>query len=143
MTWICTEDWLAVACPRCDAPESEPCRNLSAARHGKFTFNSDAHPARRLLAMPATGRRCAVYRVFDAQDSLLYIGISYEPGCRMKEHRIWSPWFPDMDHYSTEWFTDRKKAREAEILAIQTEKPAWNIEDWLHEPATATPGRQS
>ena len=133
------ENWMSVQCPRCSAPEGEQCRDL---RIGQSGFNNTPHPDRRLLACPQENRRCAVYRTFDTQSQLLYVGCSYDPAERMDEHRRDSRWFPAMEHYSVEWFEDRDKALDAELTAIQTEKPAHNILGWLHE-ATATPEQRS
>lgn len=41
----------------------------------------------------ATGRRAAVYRLYDAAGTLLYIGSAYDPEQRVERHRK-KPWWP-------------------------------------------------
>jgi hypothetical protein len=68
-----------------------------------------------------------LYRVHDAQGGLLYVGIAGNPGRRFQEHAGTKPWWGQvrwvhLDHYET-----RTEAEAAEIKAIQTEQPKYNV----------------
>jgi len=73
-------------------------------------------------------RRTALYRLFMADGTLLYIGIGYDPAVRIAAHRRKS-WGGDIDPNRTliEWFDDRGSAETAEIAAIRDEKPRHNV----------------
>ncbi|MBP5892819.1 GIY-YIG nuclease family protein [Streptomyces scabiei] len=81
--------------------------------------------------------RTALYRCFDADEELLYVGISYDPTARWKQHQSNSPWWRDVAVRTVEWFDDRPAAEAAERKAIQTEGPRHNV---VHRP-TPVPGR--
>lgn len=68
-----------------------------------------------------------LYRVFDAQDRLLYVGQTRDPKVRFSHHNSQSKWFPDACRTTTELFGSRDLVRKAEILAITTESPLHNV----------------
>jgi hypothetical protein len=70
--------------------------------------------------------RTGLYRLFDAQDVLLYVGIGNEPGVRWDQHSRDKHWWKQVDRKTVEWFAKRMNAADAEIKAIQTEKPLYN-----------------
>lgn len=70
--------------------------------------------------------RTALYRHFDADGVLLYVGISLSAVQRLSQHRK-APWFHDIDKVEVEWFDMRAAAEAAEIEAIRSEKPVFNI----------------
>jgi predicted GIY-YIG superfamily endonuclease len=72
-------------------------------------------------------KRTAVYRFFDAQDVLLYIGITEDPKSRFASHEALKPWWGDVARHAIEWRETREEAAVAEIEAIQAERPAWNV----------------
>lgn len=71
--------------------------------------------------------RTAVYRLRDAADRLLYVGISDDPLRRWPEHAKDKPWWQDVANFSIEWFGSRPEAFAAEALAIKSERPLHNI----------------
>lgn len=77
---------------------------------------------------------CFLYRFFDKENRLLYVGISYHMERRLDQHRFQKPWGQiariDVASYST-----RLEAEQAERVAIQTEKPEWNV---LHNSGRPT-----
>lgn len=73
----------------------------------------------------ATGRRAAVYRLYDAEGTLLYIGSAYDPAVRCKAHRE-KPWWPQVARRAEEWFEHRNSAFTAEAAAIRREAPMFN-----------------
>lgn len=68
-----------------------------------------------------------VYRPFDAEGGLLYIGVSKDFGGRWKKHAQTQPWWPEVRHMTTTWYPDEASAYAAETEAILAEKPRWNI----------------
>jgi len=71
--------------------------------------------------------RCALYRHFDTEGTLLYVGISMRPITRTKEHVTLSGWAEQIANVTIEYFPTRKEAMEAEARAVQTEGPLHNI----------------
>jgi hypothetical protein len=71
----------------------------------------------------------ALYRLFDQQGVLLYIGITVNPDARFKQHATAKPWWPDVDHSRTllTWYNTRDEAGTAELAAIRDQNPQHNI----------------
>lgn len=74
-------------------------------------------------------QRTAVYRLFDAERTLLYIGMSKHPLRRVLEHMIRQPWRRSINSWTIEWHPDPDTAHAAEVEAIHSERPLWNISD--------------
>lgn len=72
-------------------------------------------------------RRAALYRLFDADGQLLYIGISDVPSRRFTQHAYDKPWWPEVVRKSLEWHPDRVSVENAEALAIRSEGPKYNV----------------
>lgn len=72
------------------------------------------------------GKATALYRHFDAAGSLLYVGISLNAIARLSQHKQ-SKWSADIAKVEIEHYPTLRKALEAEKLAIQAEKPRWNV----------------
>ncbi|MER7835305.1 GIY-YIG nuclease family protein [Streptomyces sp. NPDC096040] len=73
-----------------------------------------------------TARRAAVYRLWAADGSLLYVGSSYDPEERCKRHRS-APWWPLVARRTDDWRSSRAHAYHAESAAIMDEGPAHNV----------------
>lgn len=71
--------------------------------------------------------KCALYRHFDAEGTLLYVGISMRPFTRTKEHVTLSGWADQIANIRIEYFPTRKEAMEAEARAVVDENPVHNI----------------
>ena len=67
-----------------------------------------------------------LYRHFDCNGTLLYVGISSSTIARLSQHQRTAHWFDQVANVSVQKFPTRKAALEAEKLAIQTEKPLYN-----------------
>lgn len=76
--------------------------------------------------------RTALYRTFDASGVLLYIGISKNFGTRWKQHARVQPWWPDIQRQTVEWYPDWDVAHAAEVAAIRTENPRFNVMHAVH-----------
>lgn len=67
-----------------------------------------------------------LYRAFDSDGQLLYIGISGQWHQRLHQHEKTSDWIEKADYVKIERFADRQAVSEAEQLAVITEKPLYN-----------------
>lgn len=67
-----------------------------------------------------------VYRFFDSEDKLLYVGISYHLENRLDSHRFGKPW-DRISRIQIERFPTREEAAAAEREAILSEAPEWNV----------------
>lgn len=90
-------------------------------------------------APPSKGS-AAVYRLFDAARSLLYIGSTRDPGRRWMDHKREKAWWPDVATYTMEWHPSRSAAYEIEGTAVKAEKPSRNV---LGTPKGAVLGQNS
>jgi predicted GIY-YIG superfamily endonuclease len=71
--------------------------------------------------------RTALYRHFDANGDLLYIGISKDPEGRWMAHRgNQEPWIHKAVRRVDEWYDSRSEALGAEAKAIRAERPPFN-----------------
>lgn len=68
-----------------------------------------------------------LYRHFDAQDRLLYIGISKTALRRLAQHYSTAHWANSVARVEIETFGTKAEAVAAENLAIKTEAPLHNI----------------
>jgi hypothetical protein len=69
-----------------------------------------------------------LYRWFDKAENLLYVGISYDAIERFKDgHKRAAVWADLAVKMTSQIYDDRRQALEAEKLAIQTERPKFNI----------------
>ena len=68
-----------------------------------------------------------LYRMFNKEGDLLYVGISNNPFARLRAHSREKPWIEEVSRWEREYFVGRKAVREAELEAIRLEKPKYNI----------------
>lgn len=68
-----------------------------------------------------------LYRHFDADGALLYVGVSLSAVARHVSHERFSAWFPQVKTITVEVFPTRDKALAAETRAIRKEKPRFNV----------------
>lgn len=81
-----------------------------------------------------------VYRLYDREDRLLYIGASKDVARRLDAHGSSIPW----ERYTTEPYPDRASAVAAEGAAILAEGPLMNVMRGKNGPASeARPVRRS
>lgn len=73
--------------------------------------------------------RTALYRLYDADGQLLYIGVSNDPDFRWKAHLYEArrdDWPTVAVHRTVEWHKSRALALQAEADAIRAEHPRYN-----------------
>jgi hypothetical protein len=68
----------------------------------------------------------ALYRQYDAQGNLLYVGIALSVQSRTLMHKSCSPWLNSVTRIEIEWYPDRSSAMDAESIAISSESPKYN-----------------
>lgn len=83
-------------------------------------------------------RLYTLYRFYAADDTLLYIGLTVNPGRRMEKHAYDKPWWADVARIAMEQHPNLDALRAAERHAIETEKPLHNI-----RMNGGTPGRET
>ncbi len=72
-------------------------------------------------------RRCSLYRFYDENGLLLYVGISLNAVSRLSYHRRDAPWYDQIRRIEIQPFKSVKGARYAESMAIHREHPIYNI----------------
>lgn len=90
-------------------------------------------------------RPTALYRLYDADETLVYLGIAYDPDVRWYQHSRDKKWWTNVARKTVEWHPDRDTAEAAELAAIRTETPLHNsrgVERPEPAPALATDGVQ-
>jgi uncharacterized protein YlzI (FlbEa/FlbD family) len=68
-----------------------------------------------------------VYRCFDADGSLLYVGVSLHAATRFGQHRQAHEWWSDVATIRVETFPTRREALDREAEAIREEAPHHNV----------------
>ena len=68
-----------------------------------------------------------VYRFYDINHRLLYIGLTVVGAGRWAQHSAEQPWWPDVALVGVEHHADAVAAAEAERLAIGRERPRHNV----------------
>jgi hypothetical protein len=75
-----------------------------------------------------------LYRHFDGEGRLLYVGISIDVLVRQASHELRSWWFKDVRRIEITPFATRAEAAAAEVQAIRAERPRYNQQ---HHPNPA------
>ena len=71
--------------------------------------------------------RTAIYRLYSADGTLLYVGMSNDPDRRFGEHADSQPWWAEVRKFEVgTWYPSRSAAAEAERVAIRSEQPKHN-----------------
>jgi len=78
-----------------------------------------------------------LYRFFDPAGRLLYIGLTSDPGHRIKQHKRQKSWWLHVARMEVEHCASRGELVEAERLAIKQERPLYNVQG-LKVPASKT-----
>jgi predicted GIY-YIG superfamily endonuclease len=81
-----------------------------------------------------------LYRLYSAGGRCLYIGIAGNPGRRFQQHAGDKPWWREVHHIAVEHFDQRTTAEQAEVRAIRTEDPLYNVAHAItHQPTPPAP----
>jgi predicted GIY-YIG superfamily endonuclease len=71
--------------------------------------------------------RHVLYRMYAADDDLLYVGLTKDPASRFKQHSDSKDWFPTVAKITVQHFATREELVVAEVEAIRKEGPRYNI----------------
>jgi len=72
--------------------------------------------------------RQVLYRMFDADDALLYVGVSMNVAQRFAAHRSDKQWWGDIARITLSHFATRREVLVAEATAIREERPLYNVQ---------------
>lgn len=83
--------------------------------------------------------RTAVYRFYDAEDQLLYVGITNNLDVRWATHASDKPWWHLVTRKDAEWFETRAEALAAEKEVVAEQEPLYDAthrlgRGWLDHP---------
>lgn len=70
--------------------------------------------------------RTALYRLYDTDGQLLYVGITNNVKKRWRAHEKDKAWWSEVTHKTIEWFETRKSAERVEKVEIEEEEPLYN-----------------
>lgn len=79
-------------------------------------------------------KKPCVYRHFDADQRVLYIGATGDHRERTRQHKRRSPWFAKVIFVRAQPYATIEEARAAEKRAIAEERPPFNISDSSGRP---------
>lgn len=82
--------------------------------------------AERKRPVPLDERPTALYRFYDADGDLLYLGITHDLKIRWTTHRLEQTWWHLVVTKTVEWHDNRASALEAEAHATQAERPRYD-----------------
>ena len=68
-----------------------------------------------------------VYRCYDIEGNLLYVGCTINVHKRLGEHRPYAAWFPMLARFTVDRYPTRRQALEVEGYAIIHERPLYNV----------------
>ena len=85
------------------------------------------HSGDMVSTVSTEAQATALYRHFDADGRLLYVGISLNAIARLTQHRLTAHWFRSIARIEIEWHESRELAEAAEREAIKQERPAHNV----------------
>ncbi|QDF19934.1 endonuclease [Mycobacterium phage ThetaBob] len=91
------------------------------------------------LTVPCTVKPMAehiLYRIFDSSEQLLYVGASLHIFQRISSHRKNILWWKDATTIRMERFDSEQELLDAEVMAIQFERPLHNViyRGFRHKP---------
>jgi len=88
-----------------------------------------------LPAIEITGTPTALYRFYDRDDALLYVGVSGNPTIRWADHAAEKHWWSQVVRKTIVLYGSRMEAEVAEGIAIRSESPTYNLAQGRRDPA--------
>jgi predicted GIY-YIG superfamily endonuclease len=67
-----------------------------------------------------------LYRLYDGDGSLLYVGATLNVWARIVAHKCDKPWFTEIARAEFKHFATRREAMKAEAVAVENENPRFN-----------------
>lgn len=81
----------------------------------------------KVVLVPSQDTVTTLYRFYDADWRLIYVGISGNPPVRFDQHRALKPWWRRVAFIRCQHFDSRNDALIAETMAIRDERPPFNL----------------
>ncbi|RCV49728.1 GIY-YIG nuclease family protein [Marinitenerispora sediminis] len=81
------------------------------------------------MTKPVLGKT-AVYRLYDSDGTLLYVGLGSDPESRWKDHAREKSWWPEVSSKTVTWHDSLGEASQAEHEAMHSEDPVHNKAKW-------------
>lgn len=72
-------------------------------------------------------RPSSVYRIYNADGELIYVGVAYSPKVRVSFHRNNKPWGGEIARHEVDWYDTREAAEAAEEQQIADAWPRYNV----------------
>lgn len=124
-----------VPCRRCRKPVYESCggmcaRCFAATRENGQQWRPDRSDDPPHVDRPdgeLTSKLHSLYRFYDADGDLLYVGISATPQQRLVAHMFSRAWWPDIASITIEHYPSRSRLEYAEAMVINDEDPVYNV----------------
>ena len=69
-----------------------------------------------------------VYVIYGDESVVLYVGMSSQPDCRIKDHKRYKEWFPENPRIDFVRCGNRHEALAAERMTIKKLKPVHNLQ---------------
>lgn len=69
-----------------------------------------------MISTAIDAKPTTLYRFYDAESALLYVGIATNPGRRFKQHADRQPWWPDVADIKVELYASTQDAHAAEFF---------------------------
>lgn len=83
---------------------------------------------RRLIAAGPPDRPAAVYRIYNTDGEIIYVGVGYDPWKRLQGHLARASWAGSIHSYAADWFPSRALADQVEQALIRQERPIYNVQ---------------
>ena len=85
-------------------------------------------PAATVTPPADDGAGHVVYRHYTVEGILLYVGYSSSVTRRQRNHEREAPWWPESARMEVVRYDSREEALTAELAAIRSEHPLWNVQ---------------
>ena len=69
----------------------------------------------------------AVYFVYNDTGDVVYIGVTYDPYARIRNHANTAPWRSEIAEWSADWYLNRRDAEYVELILISEQQPIYNV----------------
>lgn len=69
----------------------------------------------------------SLYRLYDDDEELLYVGITNALPTRLEQHRASKPWWTEVKTIQVRHYDTREDAESSERWFIKKERPRWNV----------------
>lgn len=79
-----------------------------------------------------------MYRLLDATDRLLYVGMGRNPLNRWSAHADQHSWWPEVACFEVTWYPSRERAAQEERRALREDDPLHNIHGTPKWPAVVS-----